>query len=108
MPRGVHSKPQTAFRLPEGLLAWLKRQAEREGGDVTMTAIVERALERERERCEGITTGNGRTGSVSPPPKRARKPSADTAPAATFRPARTHALTCKCGICKPRTNGGQP
>jgi hypothetical protein len=54
MPRGVHAKSQTAFRLPGGLLAWLKEQAEREGDDVTMTAIVERALERERERCAAL------------------------------------------------------
>jgi len=45
VPQGIHSKSQTAFRLPEGLLARLKAQAERE--DVTMTSIVQRALERE-------------------------------------------------------------
>jgi len=81
---GVHAKPQTAFRLPEGLLVWLKEQAGREGGDVTMTAIVERALVRERERCEGITTRAVPAAPVSPP-RRTRKPRADTAPAATFR-----------------------
>jgi hypothetical protein len=47
MPHGVHTTRQTAFRLPEGLLAWLRDQAGREG--VTMTDIVQRALERERD-----------------------------------------------------------
>src|ERR1035441_3091259 len=60
---GVHAARQTAFRLPEGLLAWLKEQAGREGDKVTMTAIAERALERERERCEGINTSAGPAGA---------------------------------------------
>lgn len=64
---GVHGTAQTAFRLPEGLLAWLKEQAGREGGGVTMTAIVERALEAERERCGGITTSAASPAAVSPP-----------------------------------------
>ena len=41
-PQGVHTRSQTAFRLPRALLAWLKAQAEREGR--TMTDIVENAL----------------------------------------------------------------
>lgn len=48
MPHGVHNTRQTAFRLPEGLLAWLREQAEREGR--TMTDIVEDALEEYRRR----------------------------------------------------------
>jgi hypothetical protein len=92
---GVHAARQTAFRLPEGLLAWLKEQAGREGDKVTMTAIAERALERERERCEGITTSAAPAAAVSPPPKRPRRPRADTSPAATFKqpepPAKTAA-----------------
>jgi hypothetical protein len=42
MPHGIHTTRQTAFRLPEGLLAWLREQAERE--DRTMTEIVIDAL----------------------------------------------------------------
>lgn len=55
MPHGIHATRQTAFRLPEGLLAWLRQQAEDEGGGRTMTDIVQRALERERERCQDAT-----------------------------------------------------
>ena len=42
MPHGEHLLRQTGFRLPEGLLAWLREQAEREGR--TMTAVVIDAL----------------------------------------------------------------
>jgi len=37
----------------------------------------------------------------------ARKPRADTAPPVAFQPPqpRAHALTCKCGICKPPKEG---
>ena len=38
-----HKLTQTAFRLPEGLLAWLREQAEREHR--TRTAVVRDALE---------------------------------------------------------------
>ena len=80
---GVHAKPQTAFRLPEGLLAWLREQAAREE-PVTMTDITVRALEAERDRCSGITTTAAPAVPVSPP-RQARKPKADTAPPAQFR-----------------------
>ncbi len=101
---GVHTTAQTAFRLPEGLLAWVREQAKREGDGRTMTDIAVRALEAERERCAGITTSATPAAPVSPP-RRTRKPRADTAPAATFKqpeqpPQRAHTLTCKCGICK--------
>ena len=43
MPHGIHSTAQTAFRLPEGLLAWLREQATAE--DRAMTAVVIDALE---------------------------------------------------------------
>lgn len=49
MSRGVHKLTQTAFRIPEGLLSWLREQAEREGA--TMAGIMVRALEAERTRC---------------------------------------------------------
>lgn len=49
---GAHNTEQTAFRLPEDLLTWLRGQAKREGEGQTMTGIVVRALEVERERCE--------------------------------------------------------
>jgi hypothetical protein len=42
MPAGTHKTTQTAFRIPEGLLAWLRNQAEAE--QRTMTAIVTDAL----------------------------------------------------------------
>ena len=45
------------FRLPEGLLAWLRGQAATEK-PVTMTDILVRALEAERDRCDGA--GHGR------------------------------------------------
>ena len=86
MPHGVHAKNQTAFRLPEGLLARLKDGAERHGQ--TMTDIVARGISAELDRLDGITTSAAPTAPVSPP-RRTRKPRADTAPAATFRPAET-------------------
>ena len=49
MPHGEHNDVQTAFRLPEGLLTWLREQAKAE--DRTMTAIVRRALEAYREQA---------------------------------------------------------
>ena len=49
---GVHKTTQTAFRLPEGLLAWLREQATAE--DRTMATIVIDALEAYRR---GITLG---------------------------------------------------
>jgi predicted DNA-binding protein len=42
MPHGVHKKDQTAFRLPESLLAWLRDYAKRQSR--TMTDIVNEAL----------------------------------------------------------------
>ena len=105
MPHGVHAKNQTAFRLPEGLLARL--QAHAKDGQ-TMTDIAARGIAAELDRLDGITTAE----PVSPPPKRPRRPRADTAPAATFKqpepqsPRQVHALTCKCGTCKP--TGGKP
>lgn len=104
-PQGVHSKNQTAFRLEPELLARLKDGAKRHGQ--TMTDIVARGTEAELDRLDGIITDRARPEAVSPPPAGTRKVSADTAPAATFRSARAHALTCKCGICKTRKNGGQ-
>jgi predicted DNA-binding protein len=50
MPHGIHKLTQTAFRLPEDLLAWLKQKSEREGRP--MTEIVIGALERERRQDE--------------------------------------------------------
>lgn len=75
----LHKTRQTAFRLPEGLLSWLREQAQREGGEATMTSVTKRALERERERCEGITTAPPVAEPVSPPVKRTRKPAAPPA-----------------------------
>jgi hypothetical protein len=73
MPHGVHNTAQTAFRLPESLLARLKESAKRHGQ--TMTDIVVRGIEAELDRLDG--------GAVSPP--RVRESRADTAPPATFR-----------------------
>jgi hypothetical protein len=56
MPNGIHKRTQTAFRLREDLKTWLEEQAGHEGPDVTMTAIVERALEAERARCTAKTS----------------------------------------------------
>lgn len=42
-PSDKHLRPQTAFRLPEAVLVWLREQAEREGR--SMTAITIEALE---------------------------------------------------------------
>jgi hypothetical protein len=86
MPHGTHKTAQTAFRFPEGLLASLKETAEREG--VTATAYVVAAIEEKLTRSgHGITTCVTITPepvAVSPPPKRTRRPRADTAPAVTF------------------------
>lgn len=105
---GVHAKNQTAFRLPEGLLARLKDGAQRHGQ--TMTDIAAHGIAAELDRLDGITTSAAPAKPVSPP-RRPRKPKADTAPVATFKPPeppepqqtprRTHALTCKCMMCKP-------
>lgn len=53
MPHGEHGDVQTAFRLPEGLLARLREQAKAE--DRTMTAVVRRALEAYFELRDGGT-----------------------------------------------------
>lgn len=50
-PHGVHNTAQTAFRIPEGLLARLRAQAAREHR--TMTAIVTDALDGYLTRAEG-------------------------------------------------------
>lgn len=50
MAHGVHTRDQTAFRLPPDLRDWLKAQAEREGR--TMTDIVVGLLADYRARCE--------------------------------------------------------
>jgi predicted transcriptional regulator len=50
-PHGVHAREQTAFRLPPGLLARLRDQAERE--QRTMTDIVVAALIDYLDRTEG-------------------------------------------------------
>lgn len=44
---GVHNLTQTAFRIPEGLLAWLRAQAEHE--ERPMSAIVLDALQAYRD-----------------------------------------------------------
>ena len=54
MTSGVHKTTQTAFRLPKGLLAWLRAQAEAE--DRPMTAIVTDALK--AYRAAQVTHGN--------------------------------------------------
>jgi predicted DNA-binding protein len=54
---GVHTRDQTAFRLPPELRARLKAQAERE--DCTMTGIVVAALIDYLDRAEG-TAGHDR------------------------------------------------
>jgi hypothetical protein len=110
MPHGVHAKDLAAFRLDPDLRARLKAQAEKEG--VTMTAYVSEAIEEKMAR--GITTSAAPPEPVSPPRARSRKPREAAAPAARFvaadperpQPApRKHAVTCKCGICRP--NGGK-
>ena len=54
MAHGEHKGVQTAFRLPEALLAWLREQARAEGR--TMTAVVQQALEAYREQvADGVT-----------------------------------------------------
>jgi len=105
MPRGVHFTAQTAFRLPEGLLASLKGAAAED--ERTMTDCVSEAIGEWLDRRNGITT---RVTTVPEPaaavsPPRARKPREDTAPRATFKSPepsrRAHAVNCKCGMCKP-------
>lgn len=54
MPHGIHKLKQTAFRLPEELLAWLKRQSERE--QRARTAIVADALSDYRAKHDPDTT----------------------------------------------------
>jgi hypothetical protein len=56
MPHGIHATRQTAFRLPESLLAWLREQAERE--DRAMTEIVTDALTAYRTTQELGPAGN--------------------------------------------------
>jgi hypothetical protein len=66
MPHGVHSTAQTAFRIPEGLLARLKNATARHG--LTMTDIVIAGTAAELDRLDGITTSADRAEPVSPPP----------------------------------------
>ena len=54
MPRGVHFTAQTAFRLPEGLLASLKGAAAED--ERTMTDCVSEAIGEWLDRRNGITT----------------------------------------------------
>lgn len=107
-----HAKDLAAFRLDPDLRARLKARAEEEG--ITMTDYVSEAIEEKLAR--GITTSAAPVAPVSPPRSRSRKPREDAAaPAARFvaadpeqpQPApRRHAVTCKCGICRPK-NGEQ-
>ena len=81
MPHGVHNTVQTAFRIPEGLLASLKDEAGREG--VTATAYLLAAIQEKLARSgHGITTTPEPAEPVSPPPRKPRQPKA--APAATI------------------------
>jgi hypothetical protein len=100
---GVHNNPFIGWNPPAGDSAWARSEAERRG--VALSAILTEALQRYRAEC------GAKHPPAAAPPRRTRKPIADTAPAATFRPAgpapRAHALNCKCGICKPRANGGK-
>lgn len=99
MPRGVHKNPFLGWNPPAGDSAWARDEAERRG--VALSTILTEALSEYRAKHQG--------GAVSPP--RARKPREVAAPAARFaaaeepRPARAHALNCKCMMCKPKTGG---
>jgi hypothetical protein len=87
-----HKSRPKAVRMPDGLLAWYEQHAKAAGGSVNASLVA--ALEEYRAWRD--------SGSTTSAPKRPRR--TDSAPAATFRPPapRSHALNCKCGICKPR------
>jgi hypothetical protein len=104
MARGVHKTAQTAFRLPDDVLSWLRGQAAKED-PATMTDIVVRALEAEREHCEGITTRVTTAPvdePVSPPP-RARRTAAKPTPAAKREPE--SAADIMAALRRRRTGG---
>jgi len=89
-----------AVRMPAGLPARVKAAADDDG--VIVNGFIVAAIEEKLER-RGSTTPAAPARSGATTSGRARRPSADTAPPATFKPAasRAHALTCKCGMCKP-------
>ena len=99
---GVHSTAQTAFRLPEGLLARLKAHAT---NGQTMTDIAARGIAAELDRLDGITTSVPPVAPVSPP-RRTRKPREDTAPAATFKQAEPEGASDIAAFFR-RRNGDQ-
>jgi hypothetical protein len=120
MPHGVHKTVQTAFRIPEAVLARLKESAGIRGE--TMTDIVVRGTVAELDRLDGITTRVTTTpepaGNVSPPPKGPRKPRvehqpvADTAPPVVLREPCAHpkariqkGLCANCGTYVGTTKG---
>jgi hypothetical protein len=101
MPHGVHKNPFLGWNPPAEDSAWARAEAERRG--VALSTILTEALGEYRAKHQG--------GPVSPRRARSRKPREDDAPAAVFvaaeqpRPARAHALNCKCGICRPKKEG---
>ena len=101
-----HKEPPQAVRLPGDLRAWYRERAAADGR--SLNSVLVAALEEYRTRHDsGSTTPAASSRKSATTSPRARKPREDTAPPATFRPARVHALTCKCGVCKLRANGGK-
>ena len=78
-----HAKDQLNVRFPAEVLVRLKDSAKRHGE--TQTGIVVRGTVAELDRLDSPTA------SPPPPPVTAAQP----------QPARRHALTCKCGTCRP-------
>jgi hypothetical protein len=101
MPHGVHNSRQTAFRLPEGLLAWLREHAEREGR--TMTEIVTEALEAYRDRLSGITTrittGPSRNNREAAPPVARFVAAEDEQPQPAGRNCKHRNMKLGKGVC---------
>jgi hypothetical protein len=96
MPHNVHSTRQTAFRIPEGLLAGAKDEAEREG--LTLTAWVLAAITEKLARTETRVTASVPPAAPVSPPQAARSaPASDPEPAA--KNCRHRNLRMSKGIC---------
>lgn len=91
-PGDRHAKEQLNIRVPAGDLARIKDAAGRHGQ--TQADIMIRGALAEVDRLDGIATTPG---GYTQPAEPAAFAAEDEQPR---RPQ--HALTCKCGICRPK------
>lgn len=104
-----HKTVPKAVRMPDGLLARVEAAL---APDEKVNAFIVAAIEREVTRREGGSTTSGAAAAAPAervaPPRRTRKPEADTVPPVVLRePASrpAHAAGCKCLMCNPQKEG---